>query len=68
MFWIIGGDFVVRYLYEWSAHPGLGAVWRQLAHTDWGGGCAYDLIFPRFIFLVIIGSAPAPIMARTALS
>jgi len=51
MFWIIGGDFLVRYLYEWSAHPLLGALSRQLTHATWIGVHAYDLIFPLFIFL-----------------
>ena len=51
MFWIIGGDFLIRYLYDWTGNPVLGVASRQLTHADWAGVHAYDLIFPLFIFL-----------------
>ena len=52
MFWIIGGDYVVR---SWPRiHDS--AVTRELAaqmdHCEWAGFHFYDLIFPLFIFIV----------------
>lgn len=51
MFWIIGGDFLIRYLYELTGNGALGVMSRHLTHVDWIGLHAYDLIFPLFIFL-----------------
>ncbi len=51
MFWIIGGDFLVHYLFEWTGAPVLGAASAQLHHADWAGFHAYDLVFPVFMFL-----------------
>lgn len=51
MLWIIGGDFLIRYLYDWTGNGVLGGMSQQLTHADWVGVHAYDLIFPLFIFL-----------------
>jgi predicted acyltransferase len=52
MFWIVGGDYVVR---SWPAiHDS--ALTRELAaqmeHCEWAGFHFYDLIFPLFVFIV----------------
>lgn len=51
MLWIIGGDFLIHYLFEWSGAPVLGLASRQLTHAEWIGVNAYDLVFPLFMFL-----------------
>jgi predicted acyltransferase len=52
MFWIMGGDYLVR---SWPAiHDS--AFTRELAaqmdHCEWAGFHFYDLIFPLFVFIV----------------
>jgi predicted acyltransferase len=52
MFWIVGGDYLVR---SWPAiHDS--AMTRELAaqmeHCEWAGFHFYDLIFPLFVFIV----------------
>jgi predicted acyltransferase len=52
MFWIIGGDLVVRSLpkiHESALTKGLAA---QMEHCEWAGFHFYDLIFPMFVFIV----------------
>ena len=51
MFWIIGGDFLAHYLYQWTGAPALGLLSTQLTHAEWAGFHAYDLVFPLFMFL-----------------
>src|SRR5512133_2808544 len=52
MFWILGGDYLIRSL------PGLHdtsftrALAAQMEHCEWAGFHFYDLIFPLFVFIV----------------
>jgi predicted acyltransferase len=52
MFWIVGGDYLVRSLP--AVHNS--AITRELAaqmeHCEWAGFHFYDLIFPLFVFIV----------------
>jgi predicted acyltransferase len=52
MFWIIGGDTLLRALAHWADWPVKGLIDEQLEHADWEGFHFYDLIFPLFLFLV----------------
>jgi predicted acyltransferase len=52
MFWIMGGDYVLRSLpkiHDSALTRGLAA---QMEHCEWAGFHFYDLIFPLFIFIV----------------
>jgi predicted acyltransferase len=52
MFWIMGGDLMVRSLpriHDSSLTRELAA---QMDHCEWAGFHFYDLIFPLFVFLV----------------
>jgi predicted acyltransferase len=52
MFWIMGGDYVLRSLpaiHNSALTRGLAA---QMEHCEWAGFHFYDLIFPLFVFLV----------------
>ena len=52
MFWIMGGDTVVRSLpaiHDSAFTRGLAA---QMEHCEWAGFHFYDLIFPLFVFIV----------------
>jgi predicted acyltransferase len=52
MFWIIGGEDVIKKLAragDWSFH---GEIEEQLEHVPWEGFHFYDLIFPLFLFVV----------------
>jgi predicted acyltransferase len=52
MFWIVGGDFLVRSLekiHDSAFTRGLAA---QMEHCEWAGFHFYDLIFPLFVFIV----------------
>ena len=52
MFWIIGGEDVLRALAEMSGSPAFKAfAWRNTEHPEWHGFSFYDLIFPLFMFL-----------------
>lgn len=52
MFWIVGGDALVREVAERS-HTRAGAVVAEhLEHVEWRGFRFYDLIFPLFLFVV----------------
>ena len=52
MFWIIGGDTLLRALAHWADWPRKGLIDEQLEHAEWEGFHFYDLIFPLFLFLV----------------
>lgn len=52
MFWIIGGDVVVKALAHWSGWSAADVIDDQLEHVPWEGFHFYDLIFPLFLFLV----------------
>lgn len=52
MFWIIGGEDVVREIAKrTNTHAG-DVIAEQLEHVAWEGFRFYDLIFPLFLFLV----------------
>ncbi len=52
MFWIIGGDQLIRAIAKAAPHPWTIALANQLEHREWEGFYFYDLIFPLFLFLV----------------
>jgi predicted acyltransferase len=52
MFWIIGGDTLLRALAKWGDWPIKDVIDEQLEHVEWEGFRFYDLIFPLFLFLV----------------
>lgn len=52
MFWIIGGEHLVKALNRMDGGPVLAAVATQLSHTKWEGFTFFDLIFPLFLFLI----------------
>lgn len=52
MFWILGGDMLMRAL-GWMSHSGVAqGLSHQLEHAPWAGFRFYDLIFPMFVFIV----------------
>jgi predicted acyltransferase len=51
MFWIIGGDRLVKNLAEATHNSFWIALDKQLEHPYWNGFTAYDLIFPLFMFV-----------------
>src|SRR5581483_8254851 len=52
MFWIIGGDVVVKAWARWANWSASSTIDDQLEHVPWEGFHFYDLIFPLFLFLV----------------
>ena len=52
IFWIIGGDFVVRSFEKIDANWATRALAAQMEHCPWAGFHFYDLIFPLFVFIV----------------
>lgn len=52
MFWIMGGDYVVRSLRNIRDTPTTRELAAQMEHCEWAGFHFYDLIFPLFVFLV----------------
>jgi predicted acyltransferase len=52
MFWIIGGDALIKALAHWAGWPAKDLIDEQLEHAEWEGFHFYDLIFPLFLFLV----------------
>jgi predicted acyltransferase len=52
MFWIIGGEDVVREIAKRTNSRWGDAIVEQLEHVAWEGFRFYDLIFPLFLFLV----------------
>ena len=57
MFWIMGGDTVIRSfpaIHDSAFTRGLAA---QMDHCEWAGFHFYDLIFPMFVFIVGVSLA-----------
>src|SRR2546429_176200 len=52
MFWIIGGDLVVRSFPEIHRSALTEGLAAQMDHCEWAGFHFYDLIFPLFVFIV----------------
>lgn len=52
MFWITGGEEIIRALHKVSPGPATGALNVQFQHVQWAGFHFYDLIFPLFLFVV----------------
>ncbi len=52
MFWIMGGDYLVRSLPKIKDSPATQALAAQMEHCAWAGFHFYDFIFPLFVFLV----------------
>jgi predicted acyltransferase len=52
MFWIIGGDLVVRLLPKIHESRLTQTLAAQMDHCEWAGFHFYDLIFPMFVFIV----------------
>ncbi|MEY2427201.1 MAG: hypothetical protein QOJ40_86 [Verrucomicrobiota bacterium] len=52
MFWIMGGDYIVRSLPKIHDSPLTRALAAQMDHCEWAGFHFYDLIFPLFVFIV----------------
>jgi predicted acyltransferase len=55
MFWIIGGEEIVKEFAKWSSWPSQEVrheLVQQFEHVDWEGFRFYDLIFPLFLFIV----------------
>ncbi len=51
MFWIIGGDAVVKAIAVISGTRFWQAAAEQMDHPDWNGFHFFDLIFPLFLFI-----------------
>jgi predicted acyltransferase len=51
MFWIIGGEGLVRHAAGSFKHPWLDQCSAQMQHVSWQGFHFYDLIFPLFLFI-----------------
>ena len=52
MFWIVGGDVLIRSLQKINDSPLTRGLAEQMEHCDWAGFHFYDLIFPLFVFIV----------------
>src|ERR1035441_3958911 len=52
MFWIMGGDYMVRSWPNIHDSPLTRGLAAQMEHCEWAGFHFYDLIFPLFIFIV----------------
>ena len=52
MFWIMGGDYLIRSLPAIHDGPVTQALAAQMDHCEWAGFHFYDLIFPMFVFIV----------------
>jgi len=52
MFWIIGGDALMRAVCAWWDTPASAKLGEQFHHVEWEGFRFYDLIFPLFLFVV----------------
>src|SRR2546422_465862 len=52
MFWIMGGDLIVRSLPKIHDSPFTRQLAAQMDHCEWAGFHFYDLIFPMFVFIV----------------
>jgi predicted acyltransferase len=52
MFWLIGGDFLVKALVAWLGWaPLTAAAEREMQHPVWSGFRWWDVIMPTFIFI-----------------
>src|SRR4051812_42591998 len=51
MFWIIGGDYLIRSLPNIQSSPFTRSLAAQMEHCEWAGFHFYDLIFPLFVFI-----------------
>ncbi|EEF61363.1 acyltransferase family protein [Pedosphaera parvula] len=51
MFWIMGGDQLVRSFQKIDDSAPTHALANQMEHCEWAGFHFYDLIFPLFVFL-----------------
>lgn len=52
MFWIVGGDILIRSLQRIHDSSFTRELAKQMEHCDWAGFHFYDLIFPMFVFIV----------------
>jgi predicted acyltransferase len=52
MFWIMGGDMILRSLPKIHDSAFTRALAGQMEHCEWAGFHFYDLIFPLFVFVV----------------
>lgn len=52
MFWIVGGDWLVRSLVAVHDGPVTRGLANQMEHCEWAGFHFYDLIFPLFVWIV----------------
>ncbi|MDB6125298.1 MAG: hypothetical protein JWQ71_4291 [Pedosphaera sp.] len=52
MFWIMGGDLLIRSLQKIHDSTVTQELANQMEHCEWAGFHFYDLIFPLFVFLV----------------
>ena len=52
MFWIIGGDYLIRSLPKIHDDPITRELAAQMDHCAWAGFHFYDFIFPLFVFIV----------------
>jgi predicted acyltransferase len=52
MFWIAGGEEVIRGLYKALPTDVTKVLAGQMHHKAWGGVAFYDLIFPLFTFII----------------
>jgi predicted acyltransferase len=52
MFWILGGDLLLRSFQKIADVPFTQGLAMQMSHCDWDGFRFYDLIFPMFVFIV----------------
>src|SRR4051795_5713563 len=50
MFWIIGGDHLIRSLPAAHDSPFTRTLAAQMEHCEWAGFHFYDLIFPLFVW------------------
>jgi len=52
IFWIVGGDYLLRSLPGIHDDPVTRKLAAQMEHCEWAGFHFYDLIFPLFVFIV----------------
>ena len=51
MFWIVGGDVLIRSIQKIHDSPLTRELALQMEHCEWAGFHFYDLIFPLFVFI-----------------
>ncbi|MGI8966500.1 MAG: heparan-alpha-glucosaminide N-acetyltransferase domain-containing protein, partial [Limisphaerales bacterium] len=57
MFWILGGDLLIRSFQKIYDGPTTRKLGQQMEHCEWAGFHFYDLIFPLFVFIVGVSIA-----------